>query len=158
MLPDSQRPTYEALVAEWKEKGLPSALAQQLAELHFLEPAFDIIELARTRKLKPVDVGDALQLPWLFEQVDALEVNGRWHAVARGVLRDELAANHRNLAGQVLGTRAAVPKQRWRPGWVATTACASPGDAGRTGRAEDPGLPTVSVAVQRLGQLAAHGA
>ena len=25
VLPDSQRPTYEALVAEWKEKGLPSA-------------------------------------------------------------------------------------------------------------------------------------
>ncbi|HBK46539.1 MAG TPA: glutamate dehydrogenase, partial [Xanthomonadaceae bacterium] len=96
VLGDSQRPAYEASVQEWKDKGLPPALAQQLSELRYLEPAFDIIELARTRKLKPVEVskvhfrlGEALQLPWLFEQIDALEVNGRWHAVARGVLRDE---------------------------------------------------------------------
>ena len=75
-----------------------------------VDPALYAKRAVVTRKLKPVDVskvhfrlGDALQLPWLFEQVDALEVNGRWHAVARGVLRDELAANHRNLAGQVLG-------------------------------------------------------
>jgi len=167
VLPDSQRPTYEALVAEWKEKGLPSALAQQLAELHFLEPAFDIIELARTRKLKPVDVskvhfrlGDALQLPWLFEQVDALEVNGRWHAVARGVLRDELAANHRNLAGQVLGTKGSSAEAKVAA-WMGRDDNSLRFTLAMLAElAEQKTLdyPTVSVAVQRLGQLAAHGA
>ncbi|WNF09112.1 NAD-glutamate dehydrogenase [Stenotrophomonas geniculata] len=167
VLPDSQRPTYEALVAEWKEKGLPSALAQQLAELHFLEPAFDIIELARTRKLKPVDVskvhfrlGDALQLPWLFEQVDALEVNGRWHAVARGVLRDELAANHRNLAGQVLGTKGGSAEAKVAA-WMGRDDNSLRFTLAMLAElAEQKTLdyPTVSVAVQRLGQLAAHGA
>lgn len=167
VLPDSQRPTYEALVAEWKEKGLPSALAQQLSELHFLEPAFDIIELARTRKLKPVDVskvhfrlGDALQLPWLFEQVDALEVNGRWHAVARGVLRDELAANHRNLAGQVLATKGGSAEAKVAA-WMGRDDNSLRFTLAMLAElAEQKTLdyPTVSVAVQRLGQLAAHGA
>jgi glutamate dehydrogenase len=167
VLPDSQRPTYEALVAEWKEKGLPSALAQQLAELHFLEPAFDIIELARTRKLKPVDVskihfrlGDALQLPWLFEQIDALEVNGRWHAVARGVLRDELAAHHRSLAGQVLATKGSTAEAKVAA-WIGRDDSSLRFTLAMLAElAEQKTLdyPTVSVAVQRLGQLAAHGA
>lgn len=51
VLPDAQRPVYEASVQEWQEKGLTPELAQQLCELRYLEPAFDIIELARTRKL-----------------------------------------------------------------------------------------------------------
>lgn len=168
VLPDARRPEYEARVAGWKDKGVPAPLATQLAELRYLEPAFDIIELAGARKLRPVDVarvyfrlGTALRLPWLSEQIDALQVEGRWHAIARGVLRDQLAAHQRDLAAQVL---------------------AMPGEAGDAdakvaawmGR-DDSGLrftlamlqeletqknldyPTVSVAVQRLGQLAAHG-
>ena len=167
VLPDSQRPTYEALVAQWVEKGLPASLAQQLAELHFLAPAFDIIELARTRKLKPVDVskvhfrlGEALSLPWLFEQIDALEVNGRWHAVARGVLRDELAAHHRNLAGQALGMKGGSAEAKVAA-WVARDDNSLRFTlAMLTELAEQKTLdyPTVSVAVQRLGQLASHGA
>jgi len=167
VLPDSQRPTYEALVQQWNEKGLPAALSQQLAELHFLEPAFDIIELARTRKLKPVDVskihfrlGEALSLSWLFEQIDALEVNGRWHAVARGVLRDELAAHHRNLAGQVLATRGSGAEAKVAA-WMGRDDSSLRFTLAMLAElAEQKTLdyPTVSVAVQRLGQLAAHGA
>lgn len=167
VLPDSQRPTYEALVQQWNEKGMPAALSQQLAELHFLEPAFDIIELARTRKLKPVDVskihfrlGEALSLSWLFEQIDALEVNGRWHAVARGVLRDELAAHHRNLAGQVLSMRASGAEAKVAA-WIGRDDSSLRFTLAMLAElAEQKTLdyPTVSVAVQRLGQLAAHGA
>lgn len=166
VLGDSQRPAYLASVQEWKDKGLPPALAQQLSELRYLEPAFDIIELARTRKLKPVEVskvhfrlGEALQLPWLFEQIDALEVNGRWHAVARGVLRDELAAHQRNLAGQVLSTPGATAEAKVAR-WIGrddsslrfTLSMLQELAAQKT-----LDYPTVSVAVQRLGQLAMHG-
>ncbi len=167
VLPDSQRPAYEASVQEWKDKGLPAALAQQLSELQFLEPAFDIIELARTRKLKPVDVskvhfrlGEALKMPWLLEQIDALEVNGRWHAVARGVLRDELAAHQRNLTAQVLsmkGTGAEAKVAAWLKRDDSSLRFTL---SMLQELAEQKTLdyPTVSVAVQRLGQLAAHGA
>ncbi|KFA39550.1 glutamate dehydrogenase, partial [Xanthomonas vasicola pv. musacearum NCPPB 4384] len=166
VLSDAQRPQYEASVQEWQDKGLTPALAQQLSELRYLEPAFDIIETARTRKLKPVDVskvhfrlGEALRLPWLFEQIDALEVNGRWHAVARGVLRDELAAHQRALVGQALtmpGSSAEDKVANWMARDDSSLRFTL---AMLTDVAEQKTLdyPTVSVAVQRLGQLAAHG-
>ena len=166
VLGDSQRPAYVASVQEWKDKGLPPALAQQLSELRYLEPAFDIIETARTRKLKPVEVskvhfrlGEALQLPWLFEQIDALEVNGRWHAVARGVLRDELAAHQRTLAGQVLsmpGSTAEAKVARWM-GRDDSSLRFTLSMLQELAAQKTLDYPTASVAVQRLGQLAAHG-
>ena len=105
-------------------------------------------------------LGEALSLPWLFEQIDALEVNGRWHAVARGVLRDELAAHHRNLAGQALGMKGGSAEAKVAA-WVARDDNSLRFTlAMLTELAEQKTLdyPTVSVAVQRLGQLASHGA
>ncbi|XZA01861.1 NAD-glutamate dehydrogenase [Xanthomonas albilineans] len=166
VLPETQRPLYEALVQQWQDKGLPPALAKQLSELRFLEPAFDIIEMARTRKLKPVEVskvhfrlGEALQLPWLFEQIDALEVNGRWHAVARGVLRDELAKQHSALAGQVLavpGATAEFKVQQWLQRDDSSLRFTL-GMLQELAAQKSLDYPTLSVAVQRLSQLAAHG-
>ncbi|WP_454832951.1 NAD-glutamate dehydrogenase [Pseudoxanthomonas wuyuanensis] len=166
VLPDSLRPAYEASLRQWKEKGLPDALAGQIAALPYLEPSCDIIELARERKLRPVEVskthyrlGEALHLPWLLQQIDALQVDGRWHAVARGVLRDELANHQRTLTGQALSMPGASPDAK----------------VGHWMQRDDAGLrftlnmlnelaaqktldyPTASVAVQRLGQLAAQG-
>ena len=166
ILPDSLRPGYEASLREWKEKGVPAELGGQLAALPYLEPCPNIIELSRERKLKPVDVAkvyfrlaEALRVPWLQAQIEALAVDGRWHAVARGVLRDELAAQMRALTAQVLelsGGSADDRVQRWL-------------------RRDDPTLrftlsmlsdlatqktldyPTASVAVQRLSQLASRG-
>ena len=165
VLPDSQRDGYQTRVQGFKDKGLPGGLAQQLAELAYLEPAFDIIELAIARKARPVEVskvhfrlGEALGLPWLFEQIDALEVNGRWHAIARGVLRDELAAHQRVLAGQVLGMKGRDAAARVAA-WLAREDSALRFTRAMLAElAEQKSLdyPTVSVAVQRLGQLAAH--
>ena len=166
VLPDAQRPAYEAALREWRDKGMPPKLAQQLSELPYLEPAFDIIELARARKLKPVDVsrvhfrlGDALQLPWLFEQVDALAVDGRWHAVARGVMRDELAAHHRVLAGQAMSQPGADADAKVRH-WLSRDDAAlrfTLGMLSELSAQKTLDYPTLSVAVQKLGQLAARG-
>ena len=150
ILPASQRPGYEASIREWNAKGVPADLGLQLAALPYLEPCPDIIEVARERKLRPIDVakvhfrlGDALNVPWLQAQIDALPVEGRWHAVARGVLRDELAAQQRALVQQVL----AMPGEQRRcegpplAGARRRFAALHAGDAGRTGGAEDAGLP-----------------
>src|SRR5690606_14098347 len=109
ILTEAQRPAYEQSLADWRAKGLPAELAGQLAALPYLEACPDIIELARERKRQPVEVArvhfrlaDALNLPWLVGQIDRLPVEGRWHAVALGALRDELAAQHRALVGQAL--------------------------------------------------------
>ncbi|WP_125077400.1 NAD-glutamate dehydrogenase domain-containing protein [Pseudoxanthomonas sp. SGT-18] len=166
VLPASQRPAYEAALQEWKDKGMPPALAQQLAELPYLEPAFDIIELAAERRLKPVEVsrvhfrlGEALRLPWLFEQIDALAVDGRWHAVARGVMRDALAAHHRVLAGQAVAQPASDPDGKVRQ-WLERDDASlrfTLGMLEELSTQKTLDYPTLSVAVQKLGQLAAAG-
>ncbi|GGD42864.1 NAD-glutamate dehydrogenase [Pseudoxanthomonas indica] len=163
VLPDSLRPAYNASLQEWRAKGLPAGLAGQIAALPYLEPSCDIIELARSRKLKPVEVskvhyrlGEALHLPWLLDQVEALKVDGRWHAVARGVLRDELTNHQRTLTNQVLsmpGATADAKVQAWLQrddaGLRFTLAMLNELAAQKT-----LDYPTASVAVQRLGQLA----
>ncbi|WP_343124846.1 NAD-glutamate dehydrogenase [Lysobacter antibioticus] len=166
ILGDGQRPAHDAAYADWKAKGVPEALAAQLAALPYLEPSCDIIELARECKLKPVEVakvhfrlGEALRLPWLQEQIDALVVDGRWHAVARGVLREELSTQQRVLVGQVLkmpGATAEAKVQQWlgRDDQSLRFTLAM-----LTELAAQKSLdyPTASVAVQRLSQLAARG-
>ncbi|HTA66522.1 MAG TPA: NAD-glutamate dehydrogenase [Xanthomonadaceae bacterium] len=166
VLPDSQRPAYVASLRDWKEKGLPDDLSGQLAALPYLAPCCDIIEIARERKLKTVDVarvyyrlGDALNLPWLTTQIDALKVDGRWHAVARGVLRDELAHHERVLVDQVLSMPGVNADARVKA-WVErddqslrfTLSMLAELAAQKT-----LDYPTASVAVQRLSQLASRG-
>ncbi len=166
ILPASQRPAYEASRKEWRGKGFPAALADQLAALPYLEPSPNIIELARERKLRAVEVakvyfrlGDALREPWLREQIEALQVDGRWHAVARGVLRDELAAQMRKLTEQVLampGRNAEAKVEAWLERDDPTLRFTlSMLNELATQKTLD--YPTVSVAVQRLAQLASRG-
>jgi glutamate dehydrogenase len=166
ILPDTQRPAYEASIRDWAAKGVPAALADQLAALPYLEPCPDIIELARERKLRPVDVakvhfrlGDALRLPWLQQQIDALAVEGRWHAVARGVLREELGQQQRVLVGQVLsmpGTNADAKVRHWleRDDSSLRFTLAMLNELAAQKSLD---YPTASVAVQRLSQLASRG-
>ena len=166
ILPPSQRPEYEASRKAWREKGVPAKLADQLAALPYLEASPNIIELARERKQKTVDVAkayfrlsDALHAPWLRAQIDALKVEGRWHAVARGVLRDELATQLRNLTAQVL----AMPG---KDADAKVTAWLARDDASLRFTMEMLAelaaqkvldYPTCSVAVQRVAQLANRG-
>jgi glutamate dehydrogenase len=166
ILPASQRPGYEASIREWKAHGVPSELGGQLAALPYLEACADIIEVARERKLKPIEVakvhfrlGEALNVPWLVAQIDALPVEGRWHAVARGVLRDELGAQQRALVQQVLsmpGANADAKVKHWLERDDAslrfTLAMLAELAAQKT-----LDYPTASVAVQRLSQLASRG-
>lgn len=166
ILPDSQRPAYEASRKEWRSKGVPAALADQLAALPYLEPSPNIIELARERKLRPIEVAkvyfriaDALREPWLREQIEALKVDGRWHAVARGVLRDELATQMRKLTEQALampGKDAEAKVSAWLERDDATLRFTL-AMLNELATQKTLDYPTVSVAVQRLAQLASRG-
>ncbi|MGO4550003.1 NAD-glutamate dehydrogenase [Lysobacter sp. 2RAF19] len=166
ILPDSQRPAYVASIQDWNAKGLSPALSEQLAALPYLEPCPDILELAKDRKARPTDVakvhfrlGDALRVPWLQKQIDALAVEGRWHAVARGALREELGAQQRLLVGQALampGNDADAKVKAWLnrddSSLRFTLTMLEEIAAQKT-----LDYPTASVAVQRLSQLASRG-
>ncbi len=167
ILPPARRAMFEQRMREWKDKGVPAALATQLAALPLLEFGCDIVEIARVRNLSVVEVagsyfelGSALQIPWLYDQIDALPVDGRWQAHARGLLRDELATQQRALVNQVFASGGKLPLAERVRRWL--------------GR-DDPALrftqsmfaeltnqktldyPTVSVAVRRLAQMATAG-
>jgi glutamate dehydrogenase len=125
--------------------------------------------VALERKLPVVDVaqayfalGEALHSRWLMDSVEKLPVDGRWHAQARGVLRDELQAQQRALVGIVLASagKGESPEALVRQ-WLGRD------DAGlrytlamfqdmRNLRSMD--FATLSVAVRRLAQIAAAGA
>ncbi|MGH8085157.1 MAG: NAD-glutamate dehydrogenase [Lysobacter sp.] len=164
---DVRREEFEASLRDWKAKGLPDALAEELAGLPMLEFGCDIVEIAHARKLSPVEVtrayfslGAALHLPWLYAQIETLPVDGRWQALARGALRDELGAQQRSLVGQILATGGKKPAGEKVAAWV---------------KRDEPTLrftqamltdllnqktldyPTVSVAVRRLAQVASAG-
>jgi glutamate dehydrogenase len=166
ILPDAMRPAYEASIAEWKTKGIGGELGGQLAALPYLEPCADLIELARERRMRPVEVAkayyrlaEALNLPWLQGQVDALKVEGRWHAVARGVLRDELGAQMRILTGQVLsmpGKDAGAKVANWL-GRDDASLRFTMAMLNELAAQKAMDYPTASVAVQRLSQLASRG-
>ncbi len=162
IIADSQRAGHDASLQAWRDKGVPEALAEQLAALPYLEPCCDIIEVASERKQKPVDVarlhfrlGEALNLPWLTEQIDALQVDGRWHAVARGVLREELGEQHRALVGQVLAMPGATPGDKVQA-WLQrddSTLRFTLAMLGELAAQKSLDYPTASVAVQRVSQL-----
>jgi glutamate dehydrogenase len=169
LLPAAGRAQLQSDLAGWKKQGFPDELALGLACLPWLGYGFDIVEVALERKLPVADVGlvyfalsEALHSTWLMDSVEKLPVEGRWHAQARGVLRDELQAQQRALVGNVLASAATgdKPEQLVRQ-WLGRD------DAGlkytlnmfsdmRNLRTMD--FATLSVAVRRLAHIAAAGA
>ncbi|WP_426689324.1 NAD-glutamate dehydrogenase [Rhodanobacter ginsengiterrae] len=148
---------------KWEGLGLPADLALRLARMPVLRAALDMVEVAQ-QSGQPVDkvagvfyeLGQALDLEWLRDQIEALPVEGHWHAQARGSLLDELNHQHRALALQVLNltgdSKAASPVQAWLQRDDATLKYT------RSMLAEiltqNADYPIASVAVRRLAQLA----
>ena len=169
VLPGEARGEYLADVAHWRQLGFPEDLAQAFASLPFLAYALDIVEVAIEQGLAVRDVAaayfglsDALHTKWLMDSVESLPVDGRWHAQARGVLRDELQAQQRALVGQVLGSASATRQpgalvDAWlsRDDVTLRHTLAMFADM-RNMRGLD--YPTLSVAVRRLAQVVAAGA
>ena len=164
IIADSQRTTYEKSIEEWKAKGMPASLALPLAAIPYLEPCADIIELAREKKLKTVDVArvyyraaDAMHLLWLQEQIDALPVEGRWHAVARGVLREDLAQQQRAITAAVLKMPGSTPEDKVKR-WMSQDDQSLKFTLDMLNELKQLNVidyPTASVAVSRLAQLTA---
>jgi glutamate dehydrogenase len=168
ILPAHDRAQLQADLAQWKKQGFPDELALALASLPWLSYGMDIVEVALERKLPVADVGqayfalgDALHSRWLMDSVEKLPVDGRWHAQARGVLRDELQAQQRALVGNVLSAGKGEKPDALVRQWLGRD------DAGlrytlamfqdmRNLRSMD--FATLSVAVRRLAHIAAAGA
>ena len=148
---------------KWEGLGLPAELAVRLARLSELRAALDMVEVAQqagqpVEKVAGVfyELGEALDLEWLRGQIEALPVEGHWHAQARGSLLDELNHQHRALAQQVLkldgGGKDVSPVQAWLRRDDATLQHTRGMLAEILTQNAD--YPIASVAVRRLAQLA----
>ena len=166
-VPDALTPAGKADFStgqeKWEGLGLPLELALRLAKLPELRSMLDMVEVAKQTgqpiaKVANVffELGQALDLEWLRGQIEALPVDGHWHAQARGSLLDELNHQHRALAIQVLalagGKQDGSPVQAWLDRDDATLKYT------RSMLAEiltqNADYPIASVAVRRLAQLA----
>jgi len=108
------RAQHDATFAGFVAGGVPDKLARRVARLTLLEPALDIVALARAEHMPVADVarvyfelGVLLGLDWLHGEIDRLAVDGSWQATARTNLRDAAMRAHRELTHQVLNTRGA---------------------------------------------------
>jgi glutamate dehydrogenase len=160
-----QRAAFDRRLGEWRAKGMPAGLAQQLALLPLLDAAMDIVEIAHARKLAPAEVArahfslsSALHLSWLYDQIEALPVDSRWQALARGSLRDELGAQQRALVGQILAEGGRKPADGKVDAWLRRDDASlrfTLSMLSELASQKSLDYPTVSVAVRRLAQLAA---
>ncbi len=165
LLPAGAQAAFAAERDRWTEQGFPADLAARFATLPHLLSALDIVEVALDRGQPVIEVarvyfslGDALHLQWLQERIEELPVEGRWHAHARGVMRDELQSQQSALVAQVLagGADGGDPVQIWLgrddPALRFTQSMFADMRSQKT-----MDYPTVSVAVRRLAQMVATG-
>ena len=163
-----ERGQYEETKQRWIDAGFPDGLAASLAALRTPGSGLDIVAVAADHKLKAeraagvyFALGEALHLSWLMGKIEELPVESRWHAQARGSLRDELYSQHRALTAQVLTAGGEGSGSELVDAWL---------------NRDDPALkftlamfadmrsqlvadyPIVSVAVRRLANLVQAGA
>ena len=158
---------YDADKQRWLDAGFPEKLAADLAVLPTPGSGLDIIHVAADHKLKVeraaevyFALGEALHLSWLMSKIEELPVESRWHAHARGSLRDELYTQHRALTAQVIERGGSGKGAELVDAWLNRDDPSLKFTLGmfadmRTQVVAD--YPIVSVAVRRLAQLVQTG-
>ncbi|HET8940702.1 MAG TPA: NAD-glutamate dehydrogenase [Rudaea sp.] len=162
-----ERARYDAAKQHWIGAGFGESISATLAALPTPGSALDIIHVAAQHHL-PIErtaevyfaLGESLNLSWLMGKIEELPVESRWHAHARGSLRDELYSQHRALTAQVIEQAGKGRGAELVDAWI---------------NRDDPALqftlnmfadmrtqlvtdyPIVSVAVRRLAQLLSSG-
>ena len=163
VLTPTGRGDFSCTQEKWEGLGMPGELALRLARMPDLRAALDMVEVVQQsgQPMETVagvfyELGEVLDLEWLRDQIEALPVEGHWHAQARGSLLDELNHQHRALVLQVLSLATdrtdLSPVQAWLQRDDPTL------QHTRSMLAEiltqNADYPIASVAVRRLAQLA----
>ena len=102
---------HDETVDLYADIGVPEKLAQRLAGIGPLYSSLDIVTVAREHKVDEAQVGgvyfllgDELSIAWLRDQIERLPVQGRWQAMARNSLRENLYRLQRDLSAQLITT------------------------------------------------------
>ena len=99
----------KAAAGELAAMQVPDSLARKMAGLLLTRGALDIADLSVDFSTDVMDtarmyarLSERLGIVWLHRKVEALTVEGRWQAMARGNLRDEFYRARRDLAIRIL--------------------------------------------------------
>ncbi len=146
------------------EAGVPVEVAQQVARLEPLYSALDVAEVGYGTDV-PVEraarvyfaLEARLDLGWLRDRIAELPADNRWHTRARTALDEELYAQQRLLATEVLSNSgAAGPPEQLLDAWSAHSNGAVDRYLQLTAdlkSAAPVDMPTLSVAVKEIGAL-----
>jgi glutamate dehydrogenase len=159
----TQKARMSALRSQLIEQRVPEPLAARIASLEELHSALDLVEVARTARVRIgyaarayFDLGERIGLTWIKEQIESLPADGHWQGVARGTLRENLYALQGRITLAVLKSKGREPAARVDQ-WLARHS--GPVDALkrlvadlRTG--SPPDFATISVALQAVRRLA----
>jgi len=106
--------TTDVLARELVKAGVSKALATRVAGFTDLYAALDLVEVGQTIGRPVAEVaevylrlGGELDMHWLRDRINALPRENRWQTLSRGALRDDLYAQERNLAANVLASSPA---------------------------------------------------
>ena len=124
ILPPSYLEDYSRTIDQLTAEKVPDALAKRLAATRVLGASMDITELALEANVTLADAAavyfataEHFRLVWLYGAINGLQVQGKWHALARQNLRDDLYHIHHLLAGRIL--RHPGSAQERLDAWVA---------------------------------------
>jgi glutamate dehydrogenase len=120
------RRSFEREVQSFESLGLPHRLGQRIAGLSLMTQVLNIAELGKTLAIDPLTVarlhfelGRGLRLDWIREQIENLQVEGHWRAMARGTLRETLGREQSALLGKILKRASSGDYRTALAGWLA---------------------------------------
>lgn len=112
IISSSARERHEKAVQGYLQAGVPEKLANRMSALLLTRPALDMADLAETFKRDVIDLSklyattnEKLGINWLHVCAEDLDVDDRWHAMARGGLREDLFGMRRALGEKILRMR-----------------------------------------------------
>lgn len=118
------RERFDGYRAAAEAAGLSTDLAILHARHHVLGSGLDIAVMSENFGLSLAavsglyfEVGSALEMPWIIEQINELAVGNRWQSMARNQLREDAFRTHRRLCEYVLSTEEGDATERlaaWR--------------------------------------------
>lgn len=104
ILPEKPRNHWQKDAKQMMDEGVPKALAEKVAASEMLYISLGIIAIAQTKNQNPIEVahgyfrvGEALGLESFARQVNSLNVNSHWQALARESYRDDLEWQQRRI-------------------------------------------------------------
>jgi len=166
-LPELETPAgrerLQQQVRKLKTTGVSAKFASKLAALSVLTQTLDILTIAKNTTL---DVGetaslyfefaDALEINWIRQEIENLVVEGRWQAVARDTLRQNLARQQSIVLERILKSRRRQAPRAALAGWLEKRreAIARICQIVQDMRAQDGAdFATVSVAIREIERL-----